>query len=101
MLKTVRVCKKLFLTTLDISERIYYFFYKKFDPVLKITPSAKIQEVKSHIESFPYVQSHYCHQNSNKNFLDPTLNIQKMYRLYKEQCIESPVKENIYRKVFF
>lgn len=62
-----------------------------------------IQLVKQHIESFPKVESHYCRANTQRQYLDSTLNIKKMYSLYTEFCENSkkqPVKETFYRKVF-
>ena len=60
--------------------------------------------VKSHIESFPAVKSHYCQKNSHRKYLDSTLNLTKMYDLYKKnRCTEEnrhPVKIQIYRSIF-
>ena len=55
--------------------------------------------VRNHIKSFPVVDSHYCRGKSNKNYLDGSLTLTKVYDLYKVTD-ESSVKENIYRKVF-
>ena len=110
----VRVCQNFFLKTLDISERrVYWFFKNKIDlttgvpkspikgrHIKQSTSNEKEHEVRSHIESFPRVPSHYCRQNSQKEYLDTSLNVRKMYSLYKENCSGVPVKENIYRKIF-
>ncbi|XP_072398779.1 uncharacterized protein [Diabrotica undecimpunctata] len=56
-----------------------------------------------HIESFPHVESHYCRANSQRQYLDSSLTIKKMYELYTEVCISSskqPVKESFYRSTF-
>lgn len=97
-----RVSKQFFLCTLDISN-------KRFPNVLKYksdtgiastdrrgkhTPSNKIDYsvtrfVKKHINSFPKFKSHYTRQqNPNRKYLDSSLNVNKMYELYKQLCVE-------------
>lgn len=111
-----RVCKKFFLNTLNISERrIYYFFKHKIDvrTGLPISPTKGkhtkhkikdkiIQEIKENIMAFPCVESHYdCREYSkNQKYLDPSLNIRKMYDMFKETYNGLPPKESCYRKVF-
>ena len=59
--------------------------------------------VKSHIESFPAAKSHYCRKNSHRKYLNSTLNLTKMYDLYKSHCTEKnrhPVKIHIYWSIF-
>lgn len=108
-----RVCQRFFLLTLDVSKnRIYYFFKKHYDQetgtsipprkgkyVKRRTPDEKTLEVKNHIQSFPCIDSHYCRANSQKQYLEAGLNLSKMYKLYVERS-SSPVKKNIYDKVF-
>lgn len=113
----IRVCKSYFLSTLDISQRrISYFFEKKISTVTQ-TPSGyekgkhtkkAIKEetkdiVRMHIESFPRVQSHYCRNDTKKEYLEANLTLRKMYEMYLELCTENqydPVKDNIYRSIF-
>lgn len=38
--------------------------------------------VRSHISSFPVMESHYCRENSHKKYLDEALTINKMYSEY-------------------
>ena len=42
--------------------------------------------VQSHIESFPKIESHYTRSDTKRQYPNQTLNISKMYRLYKESC---------------
>jgi hypothetical protein len=59
--------------------------------------------VVEHIESFPRVQSHNRQSETCKKYLEPNINLQKMYDLYKVFCDEKhvrPVKFNMYRTVF-
>ncbi|WAR08830.1 hypothetical protein MAR_018788, partial [Mya arenaria] len=44
-----------------------------------------IDDVKSHIESFPKVESHYCRKSISKEYLEKGLNSSKMYTLYTEK----------------
>ncbi|CAH2009717.1 unnamed protein product [Acanthoscelides obtectus] len=68
-----------------------------------ITPIAIKQQVMSHIDSFPKIESHYCRRDSKKEYLSPELNISIMYRLYQEYCEEndmSPVSRFVYQSIF-
>ncbi|XP_056310757.1 uncharacterized protein LOC130222157 [Danio aesculapii] len=61
------------------------------------------EEVKAHISSFPVVESHYCRANTERQYLEPTLNVLRMYDLYRLKCSENgdtPVKESYYRLIF-
>ncbi|UYV72367.1 hypothetical protein LAZ67_9002822 [Cordylochernes scorpioides] len=60
--------------------------------------------VVKHIKSFPAYTSHYTRaHNPRRQYLNPDLNIKKMYELYATQCKKEnvvPVKEKYYYKVF-
>ncbi|KAJ8964765.1 hypothetical protein NQ314_004656 [Rhamnusium bicolor] len=109
------MCKKFFLTTLCISQKpIYNVHLKKDDTgiphrdlrgthIKDRTTKQDKDQIRAHIERFPHVESHYCRARSNKKYLDPTLNIQKMYDLYLEECNEQqkePQKICLYRRIF-
>jgi hypothetical protein len=67
------------------------------------TSDETITEIKSHIESFPVVESHYCRKNTTKKYLNSNLTVTKMYSLYLEFCHEKSIKpadEQIYRHIF-
>lgn len=111
-----RVCKPFFLNTLCISQKpIYNVHLKKSDSGTpqsdkrgqgtkdRISKKDK-DNIRQHIESFPSVDAHYCRKDSKKKYLDPSLNIQKMYELYVEMCHEKPIitpqKLSLYRNIF-
>ena len=60
--------------------------------------------VKEHIQSFPRYSSHYSRQQApDRKYLNPGLNLRKLYIPYKELCQEKhepPVKESFYRQIF-
>ncbi|WP_331036004.1 hypothetical protein [Lactovum miscens] len=63
-------------------------------------PSAKRQEVRNHISSFPRYVSHYTRNQTKSKFLHSSLNLAIMYRLYKEK-FQNPVIQSYYKKVFY
>lgn len=111
----VRVCKPFFLATLCISQKpVYNVHMKKSDTGTpqadkrgKNTKDRILQKdkdlIKQHIESFPCVEAHYCRKDSKKKYLEPSLNVQKMYDLYVDLCNEqqiTPQKVSLYRHIF-
>ena len=111
---SVRVCKKMFLATLQVSNGSLDRALKKgqegsFEDGRKgkIPHNKKTEEdmafVKQHINSFPKYQSHYARaDNQNAQYLPPYLNKSIMYRLYSEECKSKeyrPVCFSIYKKV--
>jgi hypothetical protein len=117
LLKGKRVCEKFFIMTLNISVKHFDNMAKnktvsgvspkdkrgKHEPANKISQS-EFQFVKAHIQSFPKYSSHCSRdQNPYRKYLRSSLNIHKMYDLYKELCTQkgkTPVKESYYRHVF-
>lgn len=110
--KCIQTCKLFFLNTLGISERKVYHYFNNIDEDTgapkpsklknrgrKATDEGKIAEVKSHINSFPVLDSHYCRASSQKKYLESHLSVARMYALYKEQTSQ-PVPVNVYRHVF-
>nr|CAH7763454.1 unnamed protein product [Callosobruchus chinensis] len=112
-----RVCKLFFLKTLSISsDVIEYAFAHKGDGGIfqgedkrgRKAPSNKTREedvqiVKSHIERFPAMESHYTRKSSRRKYLDSKLSIAKMSSLYKELCENEnrkPVSLITYRRIF-
>lgn len=111
-----RVCKDYFLSTLNISaKRIYYFFKTVQNPLTNIprspnkgnngkraVPVEAKDLVRKHINSFNCVESHYCRANTNKRYLDPSLNVSRMYDLYIEWLPKemAPVKKSMYSHIF-
>jgi len=63
-----------------------------------------MSKVCEHINSFPAEDSHYSRvHNPCRKYLLSTLNVAKMYNLYKEWCTEKnyiPVSHRMYRTIF-
>lgn len=59
----------------------------------------KLQEVKTFIQSFKSLESHYCRSTTERKYLDSTLNIKKMWRMYNEQAAH-PVNQSYFRTIF-
>lgn len=61
------------------------------------------QGVKDFINRFPSYESHYGRAKSKKKYLNPNLDVRKMYKMYEEVCTtneEKPVSEHIFRHIF-
>lgn len=63
------------------------------------------EKVKNHISSFPTVESHYGRHNGQNSlkYLEPGMNLEKMYELYIEECRQQndpEVEVWLYRDVF-
>lgn len=59
--------------------------------------------VRDYIMSFPKVESHYCRATTNRQYLEPNLNIVKIYKMYTAYCEENkenPVPLSMYRHIF-
>lgn len=113
----VRVCKQFFCATLCISHGPIDTVFKnlnssglfdKSDRRGKKLPKNKTSPdmtnfVKTHIDKFPRMESHYCRKSSKRQYLESNLSITKMYHLYKNECIESQqpyVSAITYRRIF-
>lgn len=71
-------------------------FGRKVDEATKDT-------IRTHIKSFPTVPSHYFRANNSRQFIEGSLNISMMYRLYIEMCREQNIeyaKKNMYQNIF-
>ena len=101
----VRVCKRFFSTTLDISQRRIYYFYDNFQTATN-TPTARKQgkhvkkrisnvvrhEIRAHIKSIPCIDSHYCRANTIKQFLESALSISRLYEVNFDFCNEKSLE---------
>ena len=54
-----------------------------------------MEKVKTHIKSFPGMESHYNHKGSKRQHLGSNLNIIKVYELFLAEN-RKVVKEHIY-----
>ena len=112
----IPVCKPFFLKTLDIGHGYVqhaldnsgdgHFFGEdgrgKQSSFNRITDNVR-NNVRKHIESFPAVESHYCRRQTSKKYLDSNRSINRMHRLYVEECKqanEPPVTRSFYRNIF-
>lgn len=112
-----KVCKTLFLNVLNISATTVQTLKVKKRANLDVgadlrgktssnnVPENLRQTVHTHIKSFPVLESHYCRKDSNKLYLESTLNQSKMYEMYKDFMSENypdltAVKESFYKHIF-
>lgn len=115
--RKIRVCKLFFRNTLNISNNSIDTVLKKKNEFDFLTPEkrgthsnrankvddALVKGVFDHINCFPRTESHYCRSSTSKEYLEGSLNISIMYRLYKEKCLETHqpfVKEHFYKEIF-
>lgn len=113
----VRVCKRFFLGTLNISQKPVYNAHNeksdcdtpkadmrgKSEKCSRKHPVERTDTIRKHILSFPLVQSHYCRAGSQKHYLEPGLTISKMYDLYvifAEENDFDPLKKCMYYQIF-
>jgi hypothetical protein len=115
--KSVRVCKKFFVATLGIGIKTVDYALKRkqaTDNPIKDrrgkgtyhnkTPEVDIERIHAHIDSFPAMESLYARKDSNRKFLNNSLNIRKMYDLYVKECRQKgkrAVKHHKYREIFW
>lgn len=108
-----KVCKRMFLNTLGISEKSVRTSLEKLKDtgVLKkdrrggrqgsyiADDAEKRTAIKAHLNRFPRVESHYCRKDSSKEYLHPDLTLRKMYSMFLEEY-GTQVSFNLYRSVF-
>lgn len=108
------VCKGCFIKTLDEKEKFILNALKnkslsmsgitkpdqrgKLASVNKKTKN-EIEQVRSHIKSFPSFESHYTRRTNDKKYLPSHLNLRIMYDLYCEKT-DKPVSRKIYEREF-
>lgn len=83
--RKVKVCKTMFLDTLDICDSLVHTTVKKMGEDFSISPdkrkgghpckaSAKTEQIRAtirkHIDKLPRLPSHYSRETSNKDYLD-------------------------------
>lgn len=59
-----------------------------------------VARIKEHISSFQSRNSHYSLKKSERIYLDESLNIQKIFDLFKDKYSEYPVSYESYRSIF-
>ncbi|KAG4066740.1 hypothetical protein HA402_012807 [Bradysia odoriphaga] len=114
--KRTKVCKRFFLGTLAISETVVRTALRKITDVGTIEPEKRGGRVESnqqrdslisslvnaHIDRFPRIESHFCRQNTNRDYLSADLTLARMHRMYcAEQSDEkSMVSYTYYSQMF-
>lgn len=107
----VRVCKKMFLNTIGISEWSAINWAesakskKRGDPLPKKKFSRKKiamrESVYEFLNSLPKVPSHCCRQNTSRLYLEPIFVSKKeLYREYKRLCEEKQIMQVASRTLF-
>lgn len=102
--KRILVCKTFFLNTLSISGQMVATVVSKMgssgtvveDRRGKACKNSLLDEsvknsVRTHINAFETMESHYCRNSTERKYLPATLNISKMYSLYLEYCQENNI----------
>lgn len=107
-----KVCKHGLMKTLQINECRLSAALKKYKHSdtfaggrglttgeRNVLPILKVNEVISHISSFPKYVSHYTETNSK--FLNSNLNLSRMYRLYLRKFKNNPVSKSLCKNIFY
>lgn len=111
----VRVCKQFFMKTISVGDKMIRNCWKKVNDCgviekdrrgkhtkHKVSDAMK-DEVRQHIGKFPKVESHYLRAQTKKEYLDGSLTIAEMYRMYVEEQKSkslSCVKHKMYADIF-
>ncbi|XP_072387122.1 uncharacterized protein [Diabrotica undecimpunctata] len=114
--KDTQVCKTFFLNTLGVSDRYIYTTWKKTDDAgileddrrgkhvaHKKSDKVALEKIRQHIKMFPTIESHYLRAQTSRVFIDGSLTISEMYRLYKNKCISDGdicLKKHHYERIF-
>ncbi|KAE8746061.1 hypothetical protein FOCC_FOCC007184 [Frankliniella occidentalis] len=104
----VQVCKVMFMNTLSIWDGVIDSAYKHVNETTKTptpdkrgkhanrprkTTEEQRQSVKTHINSYPRIPSHYVRSRIQREYVENGLTGAKMYRHYREWCSESGILE--------
>ena len=74
---------------------------RKGKPVPNGTPESIILGIKEHIDSIQRIESHYCRRDTKERYLDSSLNISIIFRLYKEEfCPRNSIQGASYDKYY-
>lgn len=115
--KTIQVCKKFLVSTFGISERLLRTVIQARYTSKIMAPEDKrgkhknhkkvdeevVQSVRDHINSIPRIESHYCREDTEREFIDGVLTMAELHRLYcKKRAAEKmiPAKYDKYVEIF-
>lgn len=108
----IKVCRNTFLNVFGVTRKKVCTIIKKkkmgestfVDKRRRTCPGKytldDILSVREHINSIPRDVSHYARAKSNREFLSPDLNINRLHKAFKERNPESLVNYRFYRSVF-
>lgn len=115
----IRVCKKFFKATLNINDTNIATARRKVNESgstekdkrgkHNIENRKTISEedkmvVRNHINSYPRIESHYLRSQTQREFIDGSLTLSEMYRMYIVFCRNdkniTPVKKHLYEHIF-
>lgn len=113
----IQVCKKFFKATLNINDTNIATARRKVNESgsterdkrgkhtenrITVSEEDKIV-VRNHINSYPRIESHYLRNQTTREFIDGSLTLSEMYRMYIEFCGKeniTPVKKYLYENIF-
>lgn len=114
--RRVRVCRKMFVNTLGISDKIMRTSLQKLQDsgVLEeenrggrnkaVAENDRLwrDNILKHINRFPRVESHYCRESSSREYLNGDLSISRMYQMFLNDLEPNAKKPclSLYRLVF-
>ena len=95
----VRVCRVMFLNTVNVAERQVHTTLKEQTTTGNLQPDNRggrpqVQQqrdervrrlVKSHIDRFPRTVSHYCRSDTTFEYLSSGLTLTKMFKMYLDE----------------
>ena len=112
-LEDTQVCQTMFLNTYNISRKVVRTAIEKRSQGNIVTEDLRgkkqshikydeetVNKIKSHIKSFPVMESHYSRESSKRQYLASNLNVRKMYELFIKEHSDVKVEEHFYRKIF-
>ena len=108
----VPVCRLMFLNTLNIDERQIRTVLQKTNTegildgekrggrvhTAKLRDATLREQMRSHINRFPRMESHYCRQETGFEYLSSELTPMKMYNMYKDEYQDGSY--SLYFRVF-
>lgn len=115
--EVVNVCQTYFTATLGISTTVIRTALQKKNDVgmleserrgkhgkqKRIDDSIRNQ-IRDHINLFPRVEAHYVRKDSKRQYLQQSLTLSKMYKLYQDWCAENRfevAKFWLYEDIFY
>ena len=111
----IQVCKKFFLATLHISDKVVINSHRRKTAYGTTTPDMRGKighrprkeadrvSIREHIALIDRVPSHYTRKDSAREYISGELNLRKLYDLYMSWCAEKlivPCKRSLYEHVF-